>query len=111
MARRSDKRRTQRREREIINGTVTLDKEQWETVANELLDAGPLIQEALIGAMNDAAKDQWDAEVKNHPAIDPTTFEDDIRLACTAIRYVANFAADKCRFIVMKEGENDGKLN
>lgn len=90
--------------RDIMNNPITLTKEQWETVANELLDAGPIIQESLIRAK--ASNTDKEDFFRLHPGIDPETFETDIRLACTAIIYVANFATDKCRLVVMEESKN-----
>ena len=90
--------------RDIMNNPITLAKEQWESVANELLDAGPIIQDSLRRAKaNNADKQEF---YQLHPGINPETFEADIRLACTAIIYVANFATDKCRLVVMEESKN-----
>lgn len=90
--------------RDIMNNPITLTKEQWESVANELLDAGPIIQDSLRRAKaNNADKQEF---YQLHPGINPETFEADIRLACTAIIYVANFATDKCRLVVMEESKN-----
>lgn len=107
MAKRSDKKR---RLQAMINGSATLNKEQWERVANELLDAGPLIQDALAEALKNMTPEQSMDGVRIHPGIEPINFETDIRLACTAIHYVANFAPDKCRFILTKEDPNIGRV-
>ena len=96
------KRAEQRRAlREMHKKSIQLTKEQWHTIANELLDAGPLLKAAL----QDADKNYPDGTevAKVHPALDPETFETDIRLACTAIAYVAEFATDKCRLYIDKE--------
>lgn len=96
--------RSKKKLRLMIDGNpVTFTKEQWESVANELLDAGPIIQESLIRARADKKGTPEEEFFRIHPGLDPETFEADIRLACTAVAYVANFATDKCRFIVEKE--------
>ena len=108
MAKRSDKKR---RLQTMINGSVTLNKEQWERVSQELLDAGPIIQEAIDEALKKMPLAAKEEGIRLHPGIEPINFETDIRLACTAITYVANFAADKCRFIMTKEDNGNGVLH
>lgn len=80
------------------DGSVALDREQWLQIIEDLLQVGPLLQESIARAVKDnpIAKEIY-------PAFDPEIFEADVRAACAAIAYVADFAADKCRFIVVKE--------
>lgn len=65
-----------------------LPKERWNEAAENLMQEGLLIAKSFR-AMNfegcgKEAADEWMA---------------DVALACTALRYVAEFAADKCRMI------------
>lgn len=80
------------------DGTQALNREQWLQVAQDLLEVGPILQYSL------------EQTIKNYPdaadhiaALNPDTFEADIRIACAAITYVAEFAAEQCRFIIAKE--------
>lgn len=78
-----------------------LPKERWNEAAENLMQVGLLVTKDLR-AMNFEGRgkeyaDEWMA---------------DVILACTALRYVAEFAADKCRMIPVpyprpgKEKEN-----
>ena len=78
-----------------VDGTQALSREQWLQIAQDLMQVGPILQEALCKA---ASAYPNAAEIM--PVLDPGTFEADIRCACAAIAYVAEFAADQCRFII-----------
>lgn len=80
-----------------------LPKERWNEAAENLMEAGLMVAKYLR-AMNLEGRgkevaDEWMA---------------DVTLACTSLRYVAEFAADKCRMIPVpnprpgKEKENGG---
>lgn len=78
-----------------------LPKERWNEAAENLMQAGLLVATELrsinFGGHGKEVADEWVA---------------DVILACTALRYVAEFAADKCRMIPVqnhrpgKEKEN-----
>ena len=78
---------------------VTLYREQWLQIATDLLEVGPLLQEAMV-----RIKENVPEAGELYAALDPDTFEAEIRCACAAISWVAEFAADKCYFIL--EGED-----
>ena len=80
-----------------------LPKERWNEAAEDLMKAG-LMAAKYLRAMNLEGRgkevaDEWMA---------------DVTLACTDLRYVAEFAADKCRMIPVpnprpgKDKENGG---
>ena len=83
--------------------SVALSREDWLQVAQDLMLIGPILQEAIAKAAN-----QYPRAAQEIPALDPEVFEADMRAACSAVAYVAEFAADKCRFIVAKEDDSDG---
>lgn len=80
-----------------------LPKERWNEAAESLMQAGLMVAKDLralnFGGFGKEIADEWVA---------------DVILACTALRYVAEFAADKCRMIPApsprpgKEKENGG---
>lgn len=82
----------------IKDGVVALDREEWMDIQTDLLQIGPYIQ----ASFEDISKKHPEV-VALIPAMDPITFEADIRAACAAIAWVAEFAADKCLFIPMEE--------
>lgn len=81
-----------------VDNSVSLNREEWLQIATDLLDVGPLLQEALVRIK----KDVPDAD-KLYAALDPDTFEADMRAACAAVVWVAEYAADQCRFVLTKE--------
>lgn len=80
-----------------------LPKERWNEAAENLIQAGLLVATDLR-TMNFEGRGKEDAD----------EWMADVTLACTALRYVAEFAADKCRMIPVpsprpgKEKENGG---
>ena len=83
---------------DMIDESVALDKEDWLQIVQDLMEIGPILKACI----SDASKRYPDL-MHQVSAMDPETFEADIRAACAAMSYVAEFAADKCRFIVVKE--------
>lgn len=81
-----------------VGNSVALTREEWLQIATDLLDVGPLLQEALV-----RIKENVPDAGALYAALDPDTFEADVRAACAAVSWVAEFAADKCRFILVKE--------
>ena len=82
----------------IPEDAVALDREDWMQIMEDLLEIGPYIHASI------------EEIATKHPetmhmisAMDPETFEADLRAACAAIAYVAEFAADKCLFVPIKE--------
>lgn len=78
-----------------IKSVQTLTTEQWQSVADGLLDVAPVMQEGL------------EHSIKAHPeligtAFDPAVFEANVRAAVTAIFYVVAFGADKCKFAIVE---------
>ncbi len=77
-----------------------LTKEQWLTVRDDLAEAFPLVAEFLRRLNADGLGEQ-----------DAQTFLAEAQLALQAMTYVGNFAADKCRIVVLpdkKGGERNG---
>lgn len=80
-----------------------LPKETWVAVASNLEEVGKLIAMWFLKE-NFEGRGEEDAEA----------WLADVALACTALRYVAEFAVDKCRMIPVpdprpgKEKENGG---
>ena len=76
-----------------------LPKERWNEAADNLMEAGKLLA-GWFRVRNFEGRGQEDAD----------EFMADVILACTALRYVAEFASDKCRMIPVpgspKEGRN-----
>lgn len=69
----------------------TVDKERWNEAADSMEEAaGPMA--AYLLQLNGDGMGQEDAD----------DFMADVALVVTATRYVAEFAADKCRFIPMQ---------
>lgn len=83
--------------------SVALSREDWLQVAQDLMMIGPMLQDAIAKAAN-----QYPRAAQEIPALDPEVFEADLRAACSAVAYVAEFATDECRFIVVKEDDTDG---
>jgi len=82
----------------MMDNSVALDKEDWLQIIEDLLEVGPILQRCITETV------QKFPQIMNRvAAMDPETFELDIRAACAAMAYVAEFAADKCRFIQVKE--------
>ena len=81
-----------------VDNSETLDREDWLQIATDLLQIGPVLREVMerVSTEHPEAKELY-------PAMDPDTFEADMRAACVAVAYVAEFAADKCRFIPVEE--------
>ena len=78
-----------------------LPKERWNEAAENLMQAGLMVAK-YFRARNFEGRGKEDAD----------EWMADVTLACTALRYVAEFAADKCRMIPVpsprqgKEKEN-----
>lgn len=78
-----------------------MPKERWNEVAENLMQIGLIV-----------AKDLRVINFKGRGKEDADRWMADVTLACTALRYVAEFAADKCRMIPVanprqgKEKEN-----
>lgn len=78
-------------------------KNDWHEAAENLMQAGLMVAK-YFRAMNFEGRGKEDAD----------DWMADVTLACTALRYVAEFAADKCRMIPVpnprpgKEKENGG---
>lgn len=74
-----------------------LPKERWNEAAENLMQVGLMVAKDLRAINFEESADEWMA---------------DVTLACTALRYVAEFVADKCRMILVpnprpgKEKEN-----
>lgn len=75
--------------------SVALDRDQWMQIATDLMEVGPIIQAAFV-----QIKENTPEAGEIYAALDPVVFEADIRAACAAIAWVAEFAPDKCRFIL-----------
>lgn len=80
------------------NAPVTLGKDEWLEVADDLLTAGPVLMHVLVETAQEHPE-----MLDLFPALDPELFEADIRAAAVAVSYVANFAADKCYFVLKEE--------
>lgn len=80
-----------------------LPKEEWEKASDNLEQVGKIMAMWLL-KKNFEGRGKEDAE----------EWMSDVTLACAALRYVAEFAADKCRMIPVqdprpgKETENGG---
>lgn len=72
---------------------IALTKEVWQQAAENILKAGPVISDILLKQVGPQGKK--DAE----------HFAADMQLAYTAMMYVAEFATEKCRIIVVPDGE------
>lgn len=78
-----------------------LPKERWNEAAENLMQAGLMVAKYFL-ARNIEGRGKEDAD----------EWMADVTLACIALRYVAEFAADKCRMIPVpypkpgKEKEN-----
>lgn len=70
----------------------TVEKERWLAASENLHEFGQIMARNLRN-MNRDGRGQEDAD----------DLMADIMLACTAIGYVAEFAVDKCRFILCRE--------
>ena len=75
-----------------------LPKERWNEAAENLMQAG-LMFAKYFQVKNFEGRGQDDAD----------EWMADVTLACTALRYVAEFAADKCRIIPVPNGSGGGK--
>lgn len=73
------------------NKIQTLSKEDWKNSAENILKAGPLIASILLKQAGPRGRE--DAE----------HFAADMQLAYTAMMYVAEFATDKCKFVVVPD--------
>lgn len=69
-----------------------LPKERWKEAAENLMQAGKLLA-VWFRMQNFEGRGQEDAD----------EFVSDVVLACTALRYVAEHATDKCRMIPVPE--------
>lgn len=74
--------------RNMKNIGKELPKESWESAAEHLEIAAPLLANVLRKINHDGKGEQ-----------DKEEFLAEMQLAVTAMRYVASFATDKCRFI------------
>ena len=70
----------------------SLSKEQWLNARDDLAEAFPVIAEILLKA-----------NVGGQGIEDAQTFLTEAQLALQAMTYVGNFAADKCRIIVLPD--------
>lgn len=75
---------------------VTLSKEEWEQIADSVLELGSIFATMLRQQNYEGVGEQ-----------DASELEADIICAAAAIKYVAEFAADKCVFAAMK-GSSEG---
>lgn len=78
-----------------------LPKERWLEAADNLLTVGTYVAEILKVSNCEGRGEQH-----------AMRWLEDVSLACTALCYVAEFAADKCRMIPLPErkgGNNDEK--
>lgn len=75
-----------------------LPKETWEAAADHLEEAGELIAMWFLKE-NFEGRGQEDAEA----------WLADVMLASTALRYVAEFAKEKCRMLPVPDGFGGGK--
>lgn len=74
-----------------------LPKERWNEAAENLMQVGLLVAKDLR-AMNFEGRGKEDAD----------EWMADVTLAYTALRYVAEFAADKCRMIPVPDRPKEG---
>ena len=72
----------------------TVEKERWLDAAENLQELGNIMGKNLR-RINGDGRGQEDAD----------NLMADIMLACTAIRYVAEFAVEQCRFIPVTGGK------
>ena len=70
---------------------VTLSKEEWEQIADSMLELGSIFATVLRRQNCEGTGEQ-----------DASELEADVICAVAAIKYVAEFAADKCVFAAMK---------
>lgn len=82
----------------MMDDSEKLDREDWLQIMQDLLEVGPILKESVKRVCDNIPE-----AARLYAAMDPETFELDMRAACAAIAYVAEFAADKCRFIMVKE--------
>lgn len=79
-------------------GSVALEKEDWLQIIDDFLAIGPYLK----ASFTEVVKRHPEA-IGMMPALDPETFEADVRAACAAMAYVAEFATDKCLFVPVEE--------
>lgn len=75
-----------------------IEKERWKEAAENIWDLGQILAPQLLRANRDG-----------RGAEDVEDLMADITLARTALEYVAEFAADKCRFIPIRGNKSGGK--
>lgn len=68
--------------------TMTLTKEEWKNVADNVARLGQIFQQIMTNIDLDGKGQEYAQEC-----------EGDIIFAVTAINYVAEYAADKCVFV------------
>ena len=74
-----------------------LPKERWNEAAENLMQVG-LVIATHLRVQNYEGRGKEDADA----------WMVDVNLACTALRYVAEFAADKCRMIPVPDRPKEG---
>lgn len=74
-----------------------LPKEEWEKAADNLEQVGKIMAMWFL-KKNFDGRGQEDAD----------EWMADVTLACTALRYVAEFASDKCRMIQVPDRPKEG---
>lgn len=75
-----------------------LPKERWKEAAENLMQVGLMVAKD-VRAMDFEGREKEDAD----------EWMADVTLACTALRYVAEFAADKCRMLPVPDESGEEK--
>ncbi|MBR3741443.1 MAG: hypothetical protein IKN04_13485 [Clostridia bacterium] len=80
----------------------TLTKEDWQGVADGLIEAGPY----LVKICEEMAKNNKEV-ARIVPALSPSTMEAYLHAAVVACAYVSEYAADQVKFLLVKDGEKN----
>ncbi len=80
----------------------TLTKEDWQEVADGLLEAWPY----LVKICEEMVKQNKEV-VRIVPALSPASMEGYLHAAICACAYVGEYAADKVKFLLVKDGEKN----
>lgn len=86
----------------ISSKANTLTKEDWQGVAEGLLEAGPY----LVKICEEMVKKNKEV-ARIVPALSPATMEGYLQAAVCACAYVGEFAADQVKFLLVKDGEKN----
>lgn len=86
----------------ISSKANTLTKEDWQGVADGLLEAGPYLVKICEEMVK---KNKEVAQIV--PSLSPATMEGYLHAAVCACAYVGEYAADQVKFLLVKDGEKN----